>query len=108
MITRPSRPASIYQRRLPSIGRFANGLLNALRFDATVWTGWSRRRVHAVGAENGAKRANKAILTQGSNLARKIDSRSARRGFDYCAAKRGCCVIASARHLFFAERGDDI
>jgi hypothetical protein len=28
-------------------------------------------------------------LTQGANLARKIDSRSSRVGFDYCAAKRG-------------------
>jgi hypothetical protein len=49
-----------------------------------------------------------AILTREANLARKIDSRSASFGFDYCAAKMGCCVIAAAGHLFFAERADDV
>jgi len=38
--------------------------------------------------KRGCSGSNGAILTQEANLARKIDSRSSRFGFDYCAAKR--------------------
>src|SRR5215510_7472182 len=47
-----------------------------------------------------AARAGRAILTQGANHTRKIDSRSGPAGFDYWAAKKVCCVIAAGGHLF--------
>src|SRR5215470_15518592 len=78
----PSRYVSIYQRRMPSVACIANGLLNAFRFDVTVWTGCSRRRRRALAAENPAVASNRSDIdsgceSRGYSRARLIQERAA-------------------------------